>query len=269
MITLLRRSKLLLVALGLLPVVVVGSVSAQGPSDAGRMAGANERYERGEYAEAAQQYEALVDRGYGGATVYFNLGNAYFQDGDLGRAILNYLRAREKSPRDADIRTNLDLARAMTVDRITAERGSLIESVSFVGRRWATPSELGVAALLLWVASGLLIGALLVWRTFHLRRLIRAIAAGLSAATIASFLLLVSMVLANPYDYTGVVITESVEVVSGPGPQYAEEFTLHSGAQVRLDDSRHGWVRIALPGGELQGWVPAHALEAVGRMGGG
>ena len=269
MTTLLRRSILLLAALGFLPVVVVGSVSAQGPSDAGRMAGANERYERGEYAEAAQQYEALVDRGYGTAAVYFNLGNAYFQDGDLGRAILNYLRAREKSPRDADIRTNLDLARAKTVDRITAERGSLIESVSFVGRRWATPSELGVAALLLWTGSGLFIGALLVWRTFLFRRLIRAIAASLTVATLASFLILVSMVLANPYDNTGVVIAESVEVVSGPGPQYAEEFTLHSGAQVRLDDSRHGWVRVALPGGELQGWVPAHALEAVGRMGGG
>ena len=269
MIILLRRSILLLAALGTLAVVVAGSASAQGPSDAARMAGANERYERGEYAEAAQQYEALVDRGYGTAAVYFNLGNAYFQDGDLGRAILNYLRAREKSPRDADIRTNLDLARAMTVDRITAERGSLIESVSFVGRRWATPSELGVAALLLWAASGLFLGALLVWRTFHLRRLIRAIAAVLSAATLASFLLLVSMVLANPYDNTGVVIAESVEVVSGPGPQYAEEFTLHSGAQVRVIDSRHGWWRIALPGGELQGWVPAHALEAVGRMGGG
>ena len=269
MIILLRRSILLLAALGTLAVVVAGSASAQGPSDAYRMAGANERYERGEYAEAAQQYEALVDRGYGTAAVYFNLGNAYFQDGDLGRAILNYLRARELAPRDADIRTNLDLARAVTVDRIAAERGSLIESVSFVGRRWATPSELGVAALLLWAGSGLLIGALLVWRTFHLRRLVRDIAAVLSAATLASFLLLVSMVLANPYDNTGVVVAESVDVVSGPGPQYAEEFTLHSGAQVRLDDSRHGWVRVALPGGELQGWVPAHAIEKVGRVDGG
>ncbi len=270
MITLLRRSILQLAALGFLTIVVVdGSASAQGPLDADRMAGANERYERGEYAEAAQQYEALVDRGYGTAAVYFNLGNAYFQDGDLGRAILNYLRARELAPRDSDIRTNLNLARSMTVDRVTAERGSLIESVSFLGRRWTTPSELGVAALLLWAASGLFIGALFVWRTFYLRRLFRAIAASLTVATLASFLLLVSMILANPYDNTGVVIAESVDVVSGPGPQYAEEFTLHSGAQVRVTDSRHGWVRVALPGGELQGWVPANALEAVGWMGGG
>ena len=233
------------------------------------MAGANERYERGEYAEAAQQYEALIARGYGDASVYFNLGNAYLESGDLGRAILSYLRARELAPRDSDIRTNLDLARSMTVDRVTAERGSLIESVSFFGRRWATPSELGVAALLLWTATGLAIGVLLVWRKLPLRSTIRTLAAFSAVAAAASFLLLLSMVFANPNDNTGIVTAEDVDVVSGPGRQYSEEFTLYNGAQVRLTDSRHGWWRIALPGGEVQGWVPAHAIEKVGRIDGG
>ena len=268
MIKLLQRSILLLAALGFLPVVVAGSASAQGPSDAARMAGANERFERGEYAEAAQQYEALINRGYRDASVHFNLGNAYLESGHLGRAILSYLRARELAPRDADIRANLDLARDMTVDRITAERGSLIESVAFLGRRWATPSEFGVAALLLWAATGLAIGALLVWRDFPLRRSIRAFVVPMMVATLMFFLLAVSMALANPYDNTGVVTVATVEVVSGPGSQYSEEFTLYNGAQVRLTGSRHGWWRVALPGGELQGWVPAHVLERVGRVDG-
>ena len=269
MIKLLRRPILLLAALGMLPVVVVGSVSAQETSAGELMARANERYERGEYAEAAQQYEDLVTRGFGDAAVYYNLGNAYLESGDLGRAILSYLRARELAPRDSDIRTNLDLARDMTVDRIAAERGSLIESVSFLGRRWATPSELGIAALLLWTATGLAIGVLLVWRKLPLRSAIRTLAAVSAVATAASFLLLLSMALANPNDNTGVVTATTVDVVSGPGPQYSEEFTLYSGAQVRLTDSRHGWWRVALPGGELQGWVPAHAIGKVGRVDGG
>ena len=269
MIKLLRRPIILLAVLGFLPIVVVGSVSAQETSAGELMARANERYERGEYAEAAQQYGELVDRGYGEASVYYNLGNAYLESGDLGRAILSYLRARELAPRDSDIRTNLDLARDMTVDRIAAERGSLIESVSFLGRRWATPSELGIAALLLWTATGLAIGVLLVWRKLPLRSAIRTLAAVSAVATAASFLLLLSMVFADPNDNTGIVTAATVEVVSGPGPQYSEEFTLHSGSQVRLTDSRHGWWRVVLPGGELQGWVPAHAIEKVGRVDGG
>ena len=174
---LLQYSLVMLVALGVSAVLIVGNASAQESSATGLMARANERYERGEYAEAAQQYEALIDRGYSDAALYFNLGNAYLENGDLGRAILNYLRARELSPRDPDIRDNLDLARGMTADGIAAERGPLIESLSYFGHRWGTPDELGTVAILLWAASGVSIGALLVWRVFPLRR-------GLRAATI-------------------------------------------------------------------------------------
>ena len=71
------------------------------------MAEANRRVERGEFAEAAQQYEALIGLGYRDTAVYYNLGNAYLEDGDLGRAVLNYLRAEELSPRDPDVIANL------------------------------------------------------------------------------------------------------------------------------------------------------------------
>ena len=83
-------------------------------------------------------------------------------------------------------------------------------------------------------------------------------------ATLTSFLILMSMVYANPYNNTGVVTAAAVEIVSGPGPQYPEEFVLYSGAQVRVTDSRHGWLRIELPGGELRGWVPSHTIDVVG-----
>ncbi len=261
---LLRYGLPMLAALGALAVLVAGNASAQDSSAIGLMARANDRYERGEYAESIQQYEALINQGYSDAALYFNLGNSYLESGKLGRAILNYLRARELSPRDMGIRDNLELARGMTVDRVVAEGDSLVESVSYFGHRWATPDELGTAAILLWTASGIAIGALLVWRVFPLRRMLRAVTALATMATAMSLLLFVIMSYANPYDNTGVVTTAAVEIVSGPGPQYSEEFTLYSGAQVRVTDSRHGWFRIELPGGELSGWVPSHAVVFVG-----
>ena len=253
-----------LVAAGAI-LVVVSDTHAQAPQAADLMTEANSRYERGEYAEAAQQYEALIDTGYEDTAIYYNLGNTYLESGDLGRAILNYLRAQALSPRDPDILANLDLARAKTVDRIGAERDSLVESVSYFGRRWVTPSELGALSLLLWAITGLAISVLLVYRSSPLRAFVRTGAAVSAIATLVSFLLLVSMLYVNPYDHTGVVTAEAVDVVSGPGPQYAREFTLHSGAEVRLVDTRQGWLRVSLPGGELQGWAPSHAIEAVRR----
>lgn len=251
----------LLVALA----TVVGGVSAQEQSPTDLMTEANGKYERGEYADAAQQYEALIDRGYEHASLYYNLGNTYFKSGELGRAIANYLRAEGLSPRDADIRANLDLARSRTVDRIDVSGGSLAASVSDFGRRWLTVGELGAATLLLWTVSTLAIGALVVWNAVPRRVAVRNGAIVTSAATVAALLLLLSMLYANPNDDTGVVTDATLDVASGPGTQYPTEFTLHSGAQVRLVDSRQGWLRIALPGGELQGWAQSNAIEAVER----
>lgn len=251
-------------ALCALAIVTADGLLAQGPSATAMMARANESYDRGEYAEAVQQYESLLDRGYEDAAIYYSLGNAYLETGDVGRAILSYLRARELSPRDPDIEDSLALALGMTVDRIEADRDSLVESASHLARMWVTPGELGVAGLLIWILNGTAISALIMWRRFPLRRLVRAVTAVGAVATTISFLLLFAMIYVSPYDNTGVVTAAAVEVLRGPGPQYPEEFALYSGAQVRVSDSRHGWLRIELPGGELQGWVPSHAVEVVG-----
>ena len=153
--------------------VLAGGVFAQGPSPAELMAEANGRYERGEYAEAAQVYEALIDLGYRDAAVYYNLGNAYLESGDLGQAVLNYLRAEELSPRDPDLLANLALARSRTVDQLEAEGDSLVASISDFGRRWATTGEFGVAAILLWAAGSLAVGALILWPALPRRAIVR------------------------------------------------------------------------------------------------
>ena len=257
-----------LAALGVFA-VLAGNVLAQEPGHDRMMAEANLRYEHGQYAEAVQQYKALIDLGYRDAAVYYNLGNAYLESDDLGPAILNYLRAEELAARDPDILANLELARSRTVDRLEAEGDSLVASVADFGRRWATLTELGVAALLLWAVGGLAIGALILRPAMQRRVLLRSGAIVALAAMIVPLGLLLSMLYSNPYDNTGVVTAETVEVLSGPGTQFSEEFALHSGAQVRLTGSRHGWLQVALPGGELEGWLPSHAIEAVGRKGGG
>ena len=253
-----------LVGLGAL-VAVAGVALAQAPFPTDLMAEANEQYERGEYADAAQQYEALIDSGYEDASLYYNLGNAYYRNGEIGRSVLNYLRAEELAPRDPDIRANLELARGRTVDRVESGGESLFAGASAIARRWITTGEMGALSLFLWVVSAIAIGALVLWPSLPRRTAVRNGAIATSAATLLSFLLLLSMLYVNPNDDSAVVVESTLDVVSGPGDQYSTEFTLHDGAQVRIVDSRQGWVRVALPGDELQGWAPSNAVEAVRR----
>src|SRR5438874_2259009 len=72
---------------------------------------ANKLYEQGKFAEAAAGYEDLGRSSGASAALYFNLGNAFFKSGQIGRAIAAYRSAEQLTPRDPDVRANLQFAR--------------------------------------------------------------------------------------------------------------------------------------------------------------
>src|SRR2546425_8526780 len=55
---------------------------------------ANRLYEQANLTEAAAAYEKILQSGQATSALYFNLGNALFKSGQIGRAILNYRLAQ-------------------------------------------------------------------------------------------------------------------------------------------------------------------------------
>lgn len=53
---------------------------------------ANTAYINGDFHAAADAYEELLSRGVSSMKLYYNLGNAYFKDDRIGKAILYYNR---------------------------------------------------------------------------------------------------------------------------------------------------------------------------------
>jgi tetratricopeptide (TPR) repeat protein len=222
------------------------------------MAQANHLYEAGEFAQAAAAYQTLVDSGVVDGVLYYNLGNAYFKSGDLGRAILNYRRAQRLLPRDADIAANLTLARAQTKDQLGTEESGLAQFVTHVLVGWTTLDEAAALALGLWIVLCGLFIAKMVLRRWHgvLFRIVTLVVAVALALCVLSVGLRIADAHGRP---PGVIVADTVEVHSGPGNDYLTEFSLHAGAEIRVIEARAGWVRIALPG-DLQGWVSEEAL---------
>ncbi len=72
----------------------------------------------------------------------------------------------------------------------------------------------------------------------------------------------ISLYVAN-YESEGVVVVAEVDVTTGPGAQYTTVFTTCGGTEVHVIEMRGNWVRVALPSGDVEGWVPASAAEAV------
>jgi tetratricopeptide (TPR) repeat protein len=225
----------------------------------------NQHYEAGEFVEAANVYETIIAAGIQDSALYYNLGNAYFKQGEVGRAILNYRRAQHLNPRDPDIADNLAIARSQTVDKfenVEAEETPFSNFVQ-VAEEWLTLDEAAMLALLLWVllcATAVVMILRPRWRSICLWvGGIIALFLGLGLLSIAS------RYYAQESYPEAVIIAQEIDVTSGPGnsQQYLVEFNLHAGAEVQLLDSRPGWRRVALPGNDFQGWIPEEAVEPV------
>ncbi len=218
---------------------------------------ANNLYVVGNYQEAANLYQQLIEQGYSDGRLYYNLANAQFQLDNIGEAILNYRRAQLLLPRDSDVRENLTVARQQVVDRIVVDEQSPMTYLAVMGD-WLTRNELAALALLCW---GVLVGVLLlnrrrpslVWRT-----LIYACA------------LLLLLAIAGSYRYyqaerwpPAVVVVSEAPIYSAALGEEEPLFTLLSGVEVTIVARQGQWVELTLPGDRLQGWSPAENVAAV------
>ena len=110
-------------------------------------------YIKEDYTAAIQIYEALLKNGEA-AEVYYNLGNSYYKIGEIAKAVLNYERALLLQPGNSDIRANLEVARAKTIDKVEA-----IPEVFFVSWIKSLINSMSVDA---WATLGLISFILLI-----------------------------------------------------------------------------------------------------------
>jgi hypothetical protein len=226
---------------------------------------ANQLYEAGQYAQAAQAYQQLAGQGFASGALFYNLGNAQFKQGNLGQAVLNYRRAQQYTPRDPDVAANLAVARALATDQGEAvASGGILSRAGRAVRSQMSLDEVALVALGSWIAFVL---SLLLWGSVKRggvwQKRLGAASTVLAVVLAVSVLALGSSLYVEKRSSDGVIVAPEVAVTSGPGSQYGSEFTLHSGAEVSLVEAQGNWVRLAVPGSELEGWIPASAIETV------
>lgn len=223
----------------------------------------NEAYQEGDYEAAIDAYQAVIEAGFRSAGLEYNLGNAYFKAGALGRAILHWERARSRAPGDPDVRANLELARSLTVDAVEPLPRFWLLSlldwwIDLVPRGWL----LGLVASG-WLALNGGVALRILGRATWAPRLGRALVIG---GTVVVVVLAPSLVVRE----TGwgrpdraVILAEAVPARSAPA---AEDdltlFEIHEGTRVRIDQRAGEWVEVVLDDGKV-GWVPVTVMEVI------
>ncbi len=211
---------------------------------------ANKLYAQAKFADAAAAYEQILQSGLVSPALYFNLGNARFKAGEIGKAIFAYRRAEKLAPRDPDLEANLQFVRDQ------------IQGPSDTPGRWQralqhlTLNEWTLlAATPLWIC--LLSLAAMQFRN-NSRSIFRNLAwlSGLAAIALGACLFCAWKINSAPF---AVVINNDAVVRNGPLEESQSAFTVHDGAELKVLDEKNGWLQVSAD--NRIGWVKSEAVQ--------
>lgn len=215
---------------------------------------AEKAYDSKNYKEAIATYEKLVGDGFKSYQLYFNLGNAYYRDKQLGKAIYNYELARKLNPNDEDVRINLGIAAAKTVDKIDSKENFFISAVKsnvlsfFDTKGWAWLNIICVIILCLCIFLFVSAGSVL------LKRISFVLVLLLLTGSVLTYFLGYSA-LKSKYDNKFAIITaKETKIMNEPTSSATSKFSLHEGTKIRIVENNGDWVLIKLDNGN-EGWV--------------
>ena len=223
---------------------------------------ANQAYIDGDFQSAISSYSAIENRGYSSARLFYNMGNAYFKAGTIGKAILYYNRALVISPSMEDALHNLEIAEALTKDKIAVVpefflKRLLRNACSSVGcTAWSVISLVALGCLLIFLLVFLLGQALRVRKIGFYGSVIAA----LVALTTTLFALSARERIIERSE--AIVMSSAISVKSSPDRAATDLFVIHEGTKVKISSQVEEWCEVTISDGK-KGWTEASHLERI------
>ena len=218
---------------------------------------AAEDYKQGHYKEAIDSYEEVLQSGWESGALYFNLGNGYFKNGQLGKAILNYERAQMLTPRDSDLRFNYHYAFLQVKPSFAAPEKNIFEVLIDKHMAFYTSGEMIVFTCAGVFAFGVVFMLLLYFpKIMVFARWMMGIAGFIFIVFLGGF------ILKEQITQSQAIVIENAQARFEPRLEATVYFELSEGSQVGLVEDGNAWVKIKRGDGKL-GWVEKAKIEKV------
>ena len=222
----------------------------------------NVLYQKGQYEQAIQAYESVLDSRQQSADLYFNLGNCYYKLNKVAPSIYNYEKALVLAPEDVDITNNLKFAQKLTIDEV--------KEVPKVGFAKLLHDFTGMYHYNTWawisIVFGLMFLGFFIGYYFSLAVVLKRIF--FFGMFVWVLFLLVSVGAAifekNHFvtDRPAIVFAEVIDVKSEPQKASPATFVLHEGTKVFVKEILGKWKKIELTDG-TEGWIESKAIREV------
>ena len=222
----------------------------------------NSFYNKGHYIEAIEKYEAVLATEEHSASLYYNLGNAYYKLNKIAPSIYYYEKALQLDPNDSDIKNNLAFANNMTVDAISVlpEVGfskfvnDLIKRLDY--EHWAWVAVLSSFVFVLAFIAyyfGLRSGFK---RYFFISSCIAL------ACMLLSLLFAFRQKTISENDKPAIVFASEAQVQVEPNLRSEQAFLLHEGTKVQIIETFGDWSKIQIADG-TNGWISSEEIKAL------
>lgn len=224
-------------------------------SDADKMA------RDGNYSDAADAYEALLNNGLESAELYYNLGYCYFKQGMLGKSILNFERSKRLNPSDPDTQANLAQAYAMT-DKLVEVQPPLIDRMwsnvtsLFGSNGWAWLFIVFFALTIAGVACFLFLDSVAMRKAGFF--------SGVVFLVLAIFSLCISISKKSEImdSSEAIIMVSSTDLNTSPDKNATRMTVLHEGTYVKIIDTLGDWIEVRLNDGNI-GWLKLSDVEKI------
>lgn len=234
---------LILSCIQVVPIVAAATETARTFMDG------TQAYREKDWPAAIGAFEHLAQKGVNNGRLFYNLGNAYLKNDDIGRALLWYERAKKLIPDDPDLQFNYDYALTLIQDEQKQKDSSLPRILFFWKYRLHPPTVRWLAIVLnalLWAAL-----AVLAIRRKHLLR--PSIILMASAAMIFSATAVYNFIEAARLR-DAIILPATVAVRSGFSDSATQLFVLHAGTKVRVERESDDHLLIRYTEDKI-GWV--------------
>lgn len=247
------RSLFMLIFCLLLAVLPVASQSLQSLDNA------TQAYNNGDFDNAIQFFELTVSGGIANGDIFYNLGNAYYKQGDIGKALLNYRRAMQFIPRDLDLNIQMARVRSLrtTIQTDTTHWLIFLEQAT---ESVITITELSLITFLIWSVFWIMLAFYRLKQTW--RNALRFPLGVLFTVLVSLGILLGARLYIYHNMPPAVVTVDSVAVYSGPSISYFRQYDLFTGSEIYIVDKQDEWIKFVTPTNQ-QGWVQAGAMTIV------
>ena len=220
---------------------------------------ANNYYNNSKYLESINIYESILAEGWESSNLYYNLGNSYFRQNQIGQSIWAYNKALKMDPRNEDLIKNLSIAEAKIKDRIILPDEFYFVKVygNFKSRYTLKEWLLAGGIIVLFTVVSFLISEFHIFNNLKIVRVVKI----LILLTVTIHIVILDKFFDEKEHKLGIIIDNQVKAYSGPF--YGDNsilFSINEGTEVMIKQTQKDWLEIILLDGK-RAWITSDKIR--------